>query len=72
MNYWSGLKPGLFVLGLICIIFTMNSYTEYFKPSYQNYKDLKDEHNKHQLVSSIKVLIALTLITALLFMGVFI
>ena len=72
MSYWWGLKPGLFVLGLISIVFFMNAFTEYFLPRYRQYKDLRDEHNRYQLINSIKVLIALTLITALLFMGVFI
>ena len=72
MSYWWGLKPGLFVPGLISIVFFINTFTEYFLPRYRQYKDLRDEHNRYQLINSIKVLIALTLITALLFIGVFI
>jgi hypothetical protein len=72
MSYWCGLKPGLFVLGLISIVFFMNAFTEYFLPRYRQYKDLRDEHNRYQLVSSIRALIALAVLTILLFIGVFI
>ena len=72
MSYWWGLKPGLFVLGLISIVFFMNAFTEYFLPRYRQYKDLRDEHNRYQLVSSIRALIALAVLTILLFIGVFI
>lgn len=72
MSHWWGLKPGLFTLGLISIVFFMNAFTEYFLPRYRQYKDLRDEHNRYQLVSSIRVLIVIAVITIALFIGVFV